>query len=700
MKSISKSCRLIKILVFGVIIFSLAMTSIDVFAAYSSDWKSWTQSGSNNSNVKQYGCRVVAFAKIIYESGWADFSNPDEYFNTGVQNGWFQSGVTENGSFGNALSSYISSRGGTCSKIREISLNQNATSYSNDIMDYVRSGYYITLSCSSHTAYISPSASVAAGKPVVYDSGKSTSTSLIHDLGNKANTGSYWTKLRVWQIPAGGMSGTDNMMPSIQNVKVVERYKNGFKMQCFVSDNVGVAKVQFPTWESSKTSEGCTWYAGTHIGNGIWEFDFKDASVEGYYTTHIYAWDTTGNSTCVGTETYVDRTPPTVSEMQVTDVTTEGYKVSVKVADNCGIDRVDFPSWTDYNGQDDIQSNQSGKDCGNGVYEYFVKRADHNEEFGHYTTHIYVYDTSGNSTFGGGPVVILENVAPTFSEVKISDQTEEGYTVTCKATDESGIGKIDICVWTRTNGQDDLVIGNGECIGNDAYSYRVKYTDHNNEFGEYITHVYAYDTLGNSVFCGEFEVENKESGSKNPSGPSNPGEPSAPNDPSEPSNPSVPSTPDVSDQTNVDNSVAAVGTVVIYDGLKYKVTKAGKEVACIKLEKNSYSTVIIPSMIIHNGVTYKVTSIAKNAFKNNKKITSVTIGKNVTTIGKNAFYGCSKLKTLKIKTSKLASKKIGSKAFSKTPKSMKVTLLKKKYKTYKSMLIKKGVNKKAKFKKG
>ena len=232
MKNISKSYRLIKILVFCVMIFSLGLTSIDVSAAYSSDWKSWTQSGSSNSNVKQYGCRVVAFAKIIYESGWADFSNPDEYFNIGVQNGWFQSGVTENGSFGNALSSYISSRGGTCSKIREISLNQNATSYSNDIMDYVRSGYYITLSLggdNTHTAYISPSASVVAGKPVVYDSGKSTSTSLIHDLSNKANTGGYWTKLRVWQISAGGMSGSaDNMMPSIQNVKIIERYKNGY----------------------------------------------------------------------------------------------------------------------------------------------------------------------------------------------------------------------------------------------------------------------------------------------------------------------------------------------------------------------------------------------------------------------------------------------------------------------------------------
>ena len=92
-------------------------------------------------------------------------------------------------------------------------------------------------------------------------------------------------------------------------------------------------------------------------------------------------------------------------------------------------------------------------------------------------------------------------------------------------------------------------------------------------------------------------------------------------------------------------------------------------------------------------MTFKVTAIEKNAFKSNKKVKNVTIGKK-------AFYGCSKLKTLTIKSSKLTEKKIGSKAFSKTPKSMKVTVPKKKYKTYKSMLIKKGVNKKAKFKKG
>ena len=95
----------------------------------------------------------------------------------------------------------------------------------------------------------------------------------------------------------------------------------------------------------------------------------------------------------------------------------------------------------------------------------------------------------------------------------------------------------------------------------------------------------------------------------------------------------------------------------------------------------------------------KVKSIGKSAFEGCKKVTSVTIGKSIAKIGAKAFYGCSKIKTLTIKSTKLTTKKISSKAFGKTPKSMIVKLPKKKSKVYKSMLIKKGVNQKAKFKK-
>ena len=94
-------------------------------------------------------------------------------------------------------------------------------------------------------------------------------------------------------------------------------------------------------------------------------------------------------------------------------------------------------------------------------------------------------------------------------------------------------------------------------------------------------------------------------------------------------------------------------------GGNFKVTEAGKSVEFTGTA-GSKTTVTVPDVIKTGGVTYKVTFIASNAFKNNKKIKKVTIGKNVQKIGSNAFSGCTKLKTVtfgaKVKT-------IGKKAF-------------------------------------
>lgn len=49
--------------------------------------------------------------------------------------------------------------------------------------------------------------------------------------------------------------------------------------------------------------------------------------------------------------------------------------------------------------------------------------------------------------------------------------------------------------------------------------------------------------------------------------------------------------------------------------------------------------------------------------KNDKTIKKLTIGKNITTIGSNAFNGCKNLKNIVIKTKKLTSNNIGKNAF-------------------------------------
>ena len=129
--------------------------------------------------------------------------------------------------------------------------------------------------------------------------------------------------------------------------------------------------------------------------------------------------------------------------------------------------------------------------------------------------------------------------------------------------------------------------------------------------------------------------------------------------------------------------------------------------------------IVVPSTIKLKGKTYKVTAIGASAFKNCKKATSVKVGKNVTSIGNNAFYGCVKVKTVTLYSKKLktvgskafynckkltkvtikstALKKVGSKAFTKTSKKITIKVPKKKKTAYKKLLKKKGLSKQAKF---
>ena len=87
------------------------------------------------------------------------------------------------------------------------------------------------------------------------------------------------------------------------------------------------------------------------------------------------------------------------------------------------------------------------------------------------------------------------------------------------------------------------------------------------------------------------------------------------------------------------------------------------------------SKVTIPATVKKDGVVYKVTAINKQVFQKNKKLGSVVIGANVTSIGAKSFFGCKKLKSITFKGKKAP--KIGSKAFSGIKKNCKITVPKK-----------------------
>lgn len=116
------------------------------------------------------------------------------------------------------------------------------------------------------------------------------------------------------------------------------------------------------------------------------------------------------------------------------------------------------------------------------------------------------------------------------------------------------------------------------------------------------------------------------------------------------------------------------------------------------VKKNAKKVTIPETVTLSDGTKAKVTSIAANAFKGNKKLTTVVIGKNIKKIGKKAFYNCKNLKKITINSTSLTKKSIGAKAFKNTSNKAVVKVVKKKLKTYKKILIAKGISKKAKMK--
>ena len=142
--------------------------------------------------------------------------------------------------------------------------------------------------------------------------------------------------------------------------------------------------------------------------------------------------------------------------------------------------------------------------------------------------------------------------------------------------------------------------------------------------------------------------------------------------------------------------------------IQYKVLNVSKKtVAVVKgtdRKPGKVTKVTIPNTVkdAAGKTTFTVTQIQANAFKNYKNLKSVIIGKNVTSIGKNSFYGCQKLAKVTFKGTSV--KTIKSKAFKKTASKVTVSVPKsirnnkKKAAAFQKKLTKSGMSKKLKLK--
>ncbi len=172
---------------------------------------------------------------------------------------------------------------------------------------------------------------------------------------------------------------------------------------------------------------------------------------------------------------------------------------------------------------------------------------------------------------------------------------------------------------------------------------------------------------------------------------------------------------------NVDNvNYPKVGDTFTIKGLKYKVVSSNPEddeyeVSCIGTTSKNITKLNVPNYVSDDDFDYEVASVGKKAFSGCKKLKTVSLSDFVTTISDQAFYGCTSLKKItipaktkqigaqafakckqlslvNIKSSLLTEKNVGKQVFSGINKKAVVKVPAKKKSVYKKWLKKKGLN--------
>ena len=384
------------------------------------------------------------------------------------------------------------------------------------ITNVSRSGYTVTCTVTDDNAVdrvLMPTWSENNGQDdlIWYTANRTGNTYTIEvkTSNHKNDSGKYHTDIyaydsegKVSKVELTATVPGANEAPVISNAKITNVSRSGYTVTCTVTDDNAVDRVLMPTWSENNGQDDLIWYTANRTGNTYTiEVDMMNHNYDtGKINTDIYAYDDEGEYSKLELDTKIEENQaPVISDVKVINVTSDEYTVICKVTDDLEVVRVQMPTWTVNNGQDDIVWHEA--ELKNGVATFTVNRKDHNFEYGDYITHIYAYDREGLKGFSiCGTVNLKEpdintSTKPIIKNVKISNINDSGYTVTCSVLSNNKITEVLFPTWTYKNEQDDLIWGVGQKLENE-YTFRVNRSDHNYEFGTYVTHIYAYDEKG------------------------------------------------------------------------------------------------------------------------------------------------------------------------------------------------------------
>lgn len=244
---------------------------------------------------------------------------------------------------------------------------------------------------------------------IIWHEAKVSGSLITYDVKTSAHnneSGTYYTHIYAYDTKDNySLTGTTIQVPApngpvISDTRISDLDYSGYTVTCRVSSYYGIDKVLFPTWTEKDDQDDLIWHTGT-VKNGIAtvRISISDHNNEnGKYNTHIYAYDKENNTIKDEVTVTVPQVPKKTLEVigvDVSNINSDGYQITVVVNDISLVSKTQFPTWTDKDWQDDITWDSGSVE--DNTISYYVSSSKHNNESGLYYTHVYIYDQNNTS---------------------------------------------------------------------------------------------------------------------------------------------------------------------------------------------------------------------------------------------------------------------------------------------------------------
>lgn len=255
------------------------------------------------------------------------------------------------------------------------------------------------------------------GHVAIYINGNSSRINTVDQnyLNNQKTDYHFWNTAQVTCFirpdfspptgnnPIGGIDGVSS--PSLGKITVIgwaydpDDTTAQIDVHIYVGGPAGSGEKHIVKANTYQKSVDDTYHCGLYHGFFA-TFDTKKTGNQPIYAYGINIGGGTTNSQLYGVPRTVyinsDTEKPKVSDITVSQISSNGYRVTCRVSDNVGVTSVKFPSWEQHVGASDVKWHEGTLSGDNKIGSCYIPLSEHNNVKGDYITHIYPYDSSGN----------------------------------------------------------------------------------------------------------------------------------------------------------------------------------------------------------------------------------------------------------------------------------------------------------------